>query len=114
VGTRDRRSSDRFPIEREVKFRTSTEHGLDETGSGKTLNMSSGGILFALSAEQEIAPGRDVEISVSWPAQLGDGCCLKFVAKGQVVRADSTTAAVRIQNYEFRTTSRLRTDTSGS
>jgi len=104
-GANDRRNSDRFPIEREVRYRTlSYRRGAEESGEGKTINMSSNGILF--HTEQTLLPGRRLELAVAWPAQLNNGCPLKLVAKAKVVRSDANTAAVEILQYEFRTQAR--------
>jgi hypothetical protein len=70
-------------------------------GTGKTLNIGSGGVLF--TTEEKLPIGRLVEISVNWPARLGGTCPLKFVASGKVVRSEDASAAVRIERYEFRT-----------
>jgi hypothetical protein len=104
----DRRAADRFPIEREVKYKALTRKGLDEPGLGKTINMSSNGILFQTSST--LLPGRRLELAVNWPAQLGNGCPLKLVAKGKVVRSDANTAAVEILQYEFRTVGKLSSE----
>ncbi len=101
TATSDRRTSSRFPIEREVRYKVLNRKGEAETGSGKTINMSSGGLLF--SAEQLLMPGRRLEVSVAWPAQLNNSCPLKLVARGRVVRFDDGAAAIEIQHYEFRT-----------
>ena len=42
----DRRSADRFPIEREVRYRVISKKFADEAGSGRTVNMSSNGVLY--------------------------------------------------------------------
>ena len=73
----DRRHSDRFPIEREVRFRVLNKRGGEETGDGKTLNISSSGVLF--TSEQMLLPGRRLELSISWPVQLNDLVPLKLV-----------------------------------
>ncbi len=97
----ERRSSSRFPLEREVRYKVLNRKGGQESGTGKTINMSSHGILF--TTEQPLLPGRRLEISVSWPAQLNATCPLKLVARGRVVRCEGGTAAIEIQHYEFRT-----------
>lgn len=104
----DRRHSDRFPIEREVRYRVLSKRSADESGEGKTVNMSSSGVLF--TTKHMLLPGRRVEISVSWPAQLNNKCALKLVARGRVVRFEDGRAAIEIQQYEFRTLSVPRTD----
>ncbi|MCX6624063.1 MAG: PilZ domain-containing protein [Acidobacteria bacterium] len=97
----DRRSSDRFPIEREVRFRVLSKKTGDEAGTGRTINMSSSGVLF--TTDKMLLPGKRLEISVSWPAQLDNVCPLKLVARGRVVRYEPGMAAIEIQQYEFRT-----------
>lgn len=97
----ERRHADRFPIEREVRYRVLNKRGGDEAGDGKTVNMSSSGILF--TTEAMVLPGRRLEIAVNWPAQLNNKCALKLVARGRVVRFEGGKAAMEIQQYEFRT-----------
>lgn len=97
----DRRQSDRFPIEREVKYRVLSKRSGDEGGDGKTVNISSSGVLF--TASQMLLPGSRLELSISWPAQLNDKCALRLVARGRVVRLEEGCAALMIQQYEFRT-----------
>jgi hypothetical protein len=99
----DRRHSDRFPIEREVRYRVLSKRSGDEQGDGKTINISSAGVLF--TAEHVLLPGRRLELSISWPAQLNSKCALKLVARGRVVRFQEGRAAIEIQQYEFRTQS---------
>ena len=47
--------------------------------------------------------GSRIKLAVDWPVRLEDNCSLKLVAFGRVVRCDSGTAAVEIEQYEFRT-----------
>jgi hypothetical protein len=100
----DRRHTDRFPIEREVRYRClSKRGGGDEVGDGKTINISSSGVLF--TSKHFLLPGRRMELSISWPAQLNNQCALRLVARGRVVRFEQGRAAIEIQQYEFRTQS---------
>jgi PilZ domain len=101
--TADRRHSDRFPIEREVRYRVLSKRSAEESGDGKTINISSSGVLF--SSEHMLLPGRRLELSISWPAQLDNKCPLKLVARGRVVRFEEGRTAIEIQQYEFRTQS---------
>ena len=98
---RERRGSDRFPIEREVRYRVLNRRGAEEAGAGQTLNMSSTGVLF--TTESLLLPGRKLEVAISWPAHLENKCALKLVARGRVVRSEPGQAAIEIQQYEFRT-----------
>jgi c-di-GMP-binding flagellar brake protein YcgR len=99
----DRRRSDRFSIEREIRYRALNKRGGEEAGEGKTVNMSSSGVLF--TSPQILRPGRRIELAISWPAQLNNKCALKLVARGRIVRFDNGLAAMEIQQYEFRTQS---------
>jgi hypothetical protein len=99
----DRRRSDRFAIERDIRYRALNKRGGEEAGEGKTVNMSSSGVLFTTG--QILRPGRRIELAISWPAQLNNKCALKLVARGRIVRFDNGVAAMEIQQYEFRTQS---------
>ena len=100
----ERRSSDRFPIEREVRFRLLGKRTGYEEGVGTTVNISSNGVLF--TTDKTLSPGVRIEVSISWPAQLDNRCQLKLVAKGRIARQEHGRAAVEIQQYEFRTAGR--------
>jgi len=100
-GALDRRESSRFPVKEDVRYRVLQSKAASMTGAGKTLDMSSSGILF--TTNEPLPPGRMVEIAVNWPARLDGTCLLQLVATGRVVRSDDGAAAVRIEHYEFKT-----------
>jgi c-di-GMP-binding flagellar brake protein YcgR len=104
AGVAERRRSSRFPIEREVKYKTLNQRTESLAGSGKTLNISSSGVLF--TAEHDLPVGTRLEVSISWPAQLNDRCLLNLVARGRITRHTKGQLALQIQQYEFRTQSR--------
>ncbi len=97
----DRRSSERMSIVRDVQYRVLNDKAGEVSASGKTVNMSSSGILF--TTEHLLLPGRRVEVAVSWPAQLDNKCALKLVARGRIVRFQEGMAALEILHHEFRT-----------
>ena len=97
----DRRTNARFPMREELRYKIIQSKSLKVSGSGRTLNVGSGGILF--TTEEKLPMGRTVELSVNWPARLGGTCPLKFVAVGRIVRSEDHQAAVQIERYEFRT-----------
>ncbi len=108
----DRRSTDRFPIESELRYKVVEDRGGQEAGVGRTLNMSSSGVLF--TSETLLPVGRRVELSVDWPAQLNETCGLKLVALGRIVRSSAEATAMRIDKYDFRTRATARVKTAGS
>jgi c-di-GMP-binding flagellar brake protein YcgR len=96
----ERRSAVRFPIDQQARYKTSSRRAV-ETGAGRTVNISSSGVLF--TTERPLAPGERLELSMNWPAQLDHKHPLKLVAAGRVIRASNGTAAIVIERYEFRT-----------
>lgn len=100
--TTDRRRADRFPIEQDIRYKLSNKRLEEQSGSGVTVNMSSNGVLFTCS--HDLMPGRRIEVSIGWPAQLNQKCGLRLVARGKVVRVEEGKVAMQIQQYEFKTT----------
>jgi len=97
----ERRRADRFPIERELRYKVMSKRSGNEAGSGKTIDMSSRGISF--TTQHELIPGKKIEMAISWPAQLNNRTALKMIVRGRIVRSMQGSAAVEIQQYEFRT-----------
>ena len=100
----ERRKSSRFPIERELRYKTLNQRSEILAGCGKTLNISSSGVLF--TSDHDLPVGTRLEVSISWPAQLNEKCLLNLVARGRVTRHTKGQLALQIQQYEFRTQSR--------
>jgi hypothetical protein len=95
----DRRVAARFPIEREIHYKLIHKDG-NEEGTGRSINISSGGILF--TADCHLQPGTGIEVTISWPVLLDAEVNLRLVTRGQVVRSGAGTTAVKIARYEFR------------
>src|SRR5262249_17293285 len=96
----DRRRSERMLIDRDVAYRVLNLNQPDGDNRGKTLNMSSSGVLF--TTHQALVPGKRLELSIDWPVQLDNKCALKLVARGRVVRFEGDRAALEILQHEFR------------
>jgi hypothetical protein len=96
----ERRGAVRFPIDQPARYKVLSRPS-KETGSGRTVNISSTGVLF--SAEPPLNLGERVELSVNWPAHLDNKQPLKLVTSGRVVRVNNGAAAMVIDRYEFRT-----------
>ncbi len=97
----DRRSDRRYPLELELRYKLIRRKKVLETGYGRTLDMSSGGILFETA--RPLPPGLTIELSVSWPVLLRNTAPLKLVVIGRVVRNEANCTAVRMLQHEFRT-----------
>ena len=100
----DRRKKYRFPIERELRYKMADDGVVVATGTGRTLNMGSGGVAF--TSEQQLTPGAYVELSVSWPALLADTCPMRLIVFGRILRCTGVKAICSIDKYEFRTQAR--------
>ena len=98
---RDRRTKRRFQIEQDVRYKMLYGQRIAETGTGKTINISSGGVCF--STESMLTPGMPIELSMNWPVLLNDSCPMKLMIYGCVIRTGDKGAAVAIERYEFRT-----------
>jgi hypothetical protein len=100
-GRKDRRLSCRFPIEAEVRYLLLQGKAIQETGRGRTVNISSSGILF--ESAHSIPPGIPIELSIAWPARIDGIVRMRLRASGRTVRNQDNCTAVKIRRYEFRT-----------
>src|SRR5262249_14289314 len=101
---RERRGKRRFQIEQEIRYKMLYGQRIAETGTGKTLNISSSGVWF--TTENMLTIGMPVEVSMNWPVLLNETCPMKLMIYGCVVRSNERGAAVAIERYEFRTQGR--------
>ncbi|MGA2145926.1 MAG: hypothetical protein ABSH49_13290 [Bryobacteraceae bacterium] len=101
----ERRMRRRFEIELDVRYRVLYGHRIAETGTGRTFNISSGGVWFTTNSM--LTTGMPVELSVAWPALLNDCCALQLIICGCVVRSNERAAAVAIEGHEFHTAGHL-------
>jgi hypothetical protein len=100
----ERRIKRRFHIAEDVRYKMLYGQRLAETGSGKIMDISGGGVQF--TTEVMLTSGMTIEISMTWPVLLNDSCPMKLMIYGSVVRSNNNSAAVAIQRYEFRTQGR--------
>lgn len=104
AGDRERRTKRRFTIEQDVRYKMLYGQRIAETGTGRTCNISSGGVWF--TTETMLTSGMPIELSMNWPVLLNDSCPMKLMIYGCVVRSNDKGAAVAIERYEFRTQGR--------
>jgi hypothetical protein len=74
---------------------------VERFGFGRTLNVSSNGILFG--ADDALPIGRSIKLAIKWPFLLEGGCALKLHVRGIIIRSDTKKTAVQIAHHEFRT-----------
>jgi len=107
----ERRSKIRYPVSLNVKYRTFGRSNRI-SGVGRTLNMSSGGLLIA--ADQRTQVGTKIELNVEWPSLLDGMIPLQLVAVGRVVRCLESSFALSFTQYQFRTMSRKLQSITGN
>ena len=95
----DRPATGRFPLERELRFRTTGKRS-GVAGFGWTIEMTGKSLAFRTATP--LQPGKRLVVAISWPAQLDNKCALKLVARGRIVSVDLENVAVSIEQYEFR------------
>jgi len=107
VSRSESRAKIRFPLKLELRYSIMGPSGPIESGSGRTIDMSSVGLSF--TAEKPLSVGQMLDLSIDWPVQLDGGVQLQLVVSGIVVRTSGTVAGLRIERHEVRT---RRTDVS--
>ena len=97
------RQSARYPIALKLQYKLRmNKKGLEYLGFGRTLNISSGGVLF--EADCPLPARAPIEVALDWPYLLLDGVVtLKLVMRGIIIRSDAKAIAVKADHYEFRT-----------
>ena len=97
----DRRSTHRYPIELPIQYTIVKNYLAVGTGTGSSIDLSTGGIAF--TSDTPVRIGSYLELSISWPALLNQTCALKLRAAGRVVRSEHNRTAISLDRYEFRT-----------
>jgi hypothetical protein len=97
----ERRSDRRYSLLLDLRWKLIRRRKVLEAGTGRTMDLSSGGILF--DAGRHLPAGLNVELSISWPALLHSVAPMQLAVSGRIVRAEGTHISVRIMHHEFRT-----------
>jgi hypothetical protein len=97
----DRRENKRYTLTLEVKYKLIRRKKLVQSGAGRTIDISSGGVL--IETDRPLPPGLNMELSISWPVLLNDVAPMRLFVTGRIVRSVRNRAAVRTGQYEFRT-----------
>ena len=76
-----------------------------DSGVGRTVDLSSGGILF--DPGRTLPVGLNVELAISWPVLLRNEAPMQLIVSGRIVRAGQNRIAVSMNQHEFRTSGTL-------
>ena len=108
---RNMRLHRRYPIELDVEFMVMKGNHIEHSGCGRTVNMSSGGVLFETAdfPETKDYPDdrRSIVLKMNRPLLLDD-FALSLVMTGRIVRKDAGRIAVKADHYEFQTVGKVR------
>jgi len=99
----ERRTKSRFPLRLSVRYRTLAGGPL--IGEGRTVNMSSRGLLIA-SEEVNVDAGERLQLTVDWPYLLHGVTPLQLIVSCRVTRCHPEEFAVEMDQYQFRTKKR--------
>ena len=104
ASTRERRSKIRYPLDLGMRFGPVFGSSL-VPGVGRTLNMSSGGVLvfFEHVSLHEIGAGVNLQMSIEWPFLLDNRIPLQFFAVGRILRRGASTFVATFDRHQFRT-----------
>ena len=97
----ERRQDRRYQLSLELKWKLIRRRRVLDTGTGHTLDLSSGGIAF--DAGRHLPEGLNVELSISWPVLLHNVAPLQLVASGKIVRSSGHLISLQTVQHEFRT-----------
>src|SRR5260370_39836765 len=99
----ERRFKARYPLELNVRYQTFGKSTVI-AGEGRTVNVSSSGVLVASS--DKMSDGMRLRLTIEWPSLLNGTTPLQLVTFGRVVRSDASGFAVALEHYQFRTMKR--------
>ena len=95
----EQRAHPRYPITLDLEYKLLSRGRVARNGSGRMLNISTGGILFEMN--DALPLNRSIELMIDWPFLFDEVCPIKLVIQGHVVRSDGNRVAVRIQRHKF-------------
>jgi hypothetical protein len=97
----ERRQDRRYEIQLDLRWRLVRRRRVLESGTGRTIDLSSGGIQF--ETDRPLPAGLNVELSIAWPAMLHNVAPLQLVVSGKIVRSSGRRIAIQKTQHEFRT-----------
>jgi c-di-GMP-binding flagellar brake protein YcgR len=97
----ERRQDRRYHLQLDAKWKLIRRRRLLDTGDGRTMDISSGGIRF--DAGRRLPEGLNVELSIAWPVLLRNEAPMQLVVTGKIVRCDGREVAIQTTQHEFRT-----------
>ena len=101
---RERRLQQRYPITFDLEYEVPGGKGVRLMGFGRTINISSRGVLLEIS---DPLPNRcRIRLLINWPFLLDGSIPLKLLMHGNIVRVVNNTIAVEVTGHTFHTAGR--------
>ncbi|HUB81201.1 MAG TPA: PilZ domain-containing protein [Bryobacteraceae bacterium] len=101
----DRRQDRRYRINLDLRWKLIRRRRVLDSGVGRTVDLSSGGILF--DPGRTLPVGLNVELAISWPVLLRNEAPMQLIVSGRIVRAAHNRTALAMNQHEFRTSGTL-------
>ena len=98
----ERRANQRYPITLEVEYKVPSANAVRQKGFGRTINISSRGVLLDISDPLPILC--PIQLSINWPFLLDRSVALKLLLYGEIVRVLGNRIAVKVTGHTFHTT----------
>jgi hypothetical protein len=95
----EQRAHPRYAITLDLEYKLLSRGREVQYGSGRMLNISTGGILFEMN--DALPSSRSIELMIGWPFLFDGVCPIKLAIQGHVVRNDGNRIAVSIQRHKF-------------
>ena len=102
----ERRSRIRYSVVLNLHYTLFKVGQVEHRGVGRTVNISSTGVLFETTDNGGDQFPDDIErvlLKMDWPVMLNDACALNLEVLGRFVRRDARSFAVEIDHYDFLT-----------
>ncbi|HXA52647.1 MAG TPA: PilZ domain-containing protein [Candidatus Acidoferrum sp.] len=96
----NQRASARYRMVTTLRYRAFRQAAVTCSGSGQTIDMSSGGI--AIEIGRVLDPGTEMELVLDWTGLYHGKRKMRLFIWGEVVRSEEQSTAVRILSHEFR------------
>ena len=82
----DHRLHSRYPIRLDLQYELLNPGRVHRTGSGRTVNISTGEIFF--ETEDPLPEDGQIDLAMNWPFLLDGACPLKLLVHGHIVRTE--------------------------
>jgi len=95
----DRRLHRRYPISVDVRYTVGNAGSELQVAHGRTINLSSGGVLF--ETEGVVPVNARIELSISWPSRAQHQIQLELRVAGETIRVEGRHVAIKFDESIF-------------